>query len=70
LIFSFAHCHELSAELAVLFLTGWTVTPKEATDDRLGLLVEVLGSDLERMIAYQIEQGAGMIQAWYINARL
>jgi transposase len=45
-------------------LTGWTVTPKEATDDRLGLLVEVLGSDLERMIAYQIEQGAGMIQAY------
>jgi transposase len=45
-------------------LTGWTITPKEATDDRLGLLIEVLGSDLEHMIRYQIEQGAGMIQAY------
>jgi transposase len=45
-------------------LTGWTITPKEATDDRLGLLIEVLGSDLEPMIRYQIEQGAGMIQAY------
>ena len=45
-------------------LTGWTVTPKEATDDRLGILIEVLGSDLEQMIQYQIEQGAGMIHAY------
>ena len=45
-------------------LTGWTITPKEATDDRLGLLIEVLGSDLEHMIRYQIEQGAGMIHAY------
>ena len=45
-------------------LTGWTVSPKEATDDRLGILMEVLGSDLELMIQYQIEQGAGMVQAY------
>lgn len=44
-------------------LTGWTVTPKEATDDRLGILVQVLGSDLERLIQYQIEQGAAIVQA-------
>lgn len=45
-------------------LTGWTITPKEATDDRLGLLIEVLGRDFEQIIRYQIEQGAGMIQAY------
>lgn len=45
-------------------LTGWTVTPKDATDDRLGLLIEALGTDLERLLQYQIEQGASIVQAY------
>ncbi len=45
-------------------LTGWTLTPKEATDDRLGLLIEALGSDLDRLLQYQIEQGASIVQAY------
>jgi transposase len=45
-------------------LTGWTITPKDATDDRLGLLIEAFGSDLDRLLQYQIEQGASIVQAY------
>lgn len=45
-------------------LTGWTLTPKDATDDRLGILTQVLGSDPEQQVAYQVEQGKGLIQAY------
>jgi len=45
-------------------LTGWTVTPKDATDDRLGLLIEAFGTDLEQLLQYQIEQGASIVQAY------
>ena len=31
-------------------LTGWILTPKGATDDRLGLLIEAFGADLDRLI--------------------
>lgn len=45
-------------------LTGWTLTPKDATDDRLGLLIAAFGTDLDRLIQYQIEHGASIVQAY------
>ena len=45
-------------------LTGWKLTPKDATDDRLGLLTQVLGSGPEQQVAYQVEQGKDLIQAY------
>ena len=45
-------------------LTGWPLTPKDATDDRLGLLIEAFGTDLDRLIQYQIEHGASLVQAY------
>lgn len=45
-------------------LTGWTLTPKDATDDRLGILMQVLGSDPEQQVAYQVDQGKDLIQAY------
>ena len=45
-------------------LTGWAVTPKDATDDRLGLFIEAFGADLERLLQYQMEQGASIVQAY------
>ena len=45
-------------------LTGWTLTPKEATDDRLGLFIEAFGTDLDRLIQYPIEHGASLVQAY------
>jgi hypothetical protein len=51
-------------------LTGWTVTPKEATDDRLGILVGELGSDQDRRVDYQIDQGADLIQAYQLPTEI
>jgi len=45
-------------------VTGWSLTPQDATDDRLGLLIEAFGTDLDRLIEYQIERGASLVQAY------
>jgi len=45
-------------------LTGWMLTPKDATDDHLGILTQVLGSDPEQQVAYQVDQGKDLIQAY------
>ena len=44
-------------------LTGWTLTPKDATDDRWGVFIEAFGTDLDRLIQYPIEHGASLGQA-------
>jgi transposase len=50
---------------AVLQLsTGWTMGPKEATDDRLGDLLDVMGEDEERGVQLQQELGRHLIQAY------
>jgi transposase len=50
---------------AVLQLsTGWTIGPKEATDDRLGDLLDVMGEDEERGVRLQQELGHHLIQAY------
>jgi len=51
-------------------LTGWTLTPKDATDDRLGILIEAFGSDLDRLIQYQMEQGASIVQAYELPTEI
>jgi len=51
-------------------VTGWTVTPKEATDDRLGLLIGALGSDPGRMVEYQIDQGSYLVQAYELPTEI
>ena len=45
-------------------LTGWSLERTEVTDDRLGLLLSELGSDAERIAAYQAEQGQQLIRAY------
>jgi hypothetical protein len=45
-------------------LTGWSLERTEVTDDRLGLLLSELGSDPERIAAYQAEQGQQLIRAY------
>jgi transposase len=51
-------------------LTGWTLTPKEATDDRLGILVGELGRDQDRWVDYQIDQGADLVQAYQLPTEI
>lgn len=44
--------------------TGWSIGPKEGTDDRLGDLLTVLGEDQEQSLKVQRELGGHLIQAY------
>jgi len=50
--------------------TGWTIGPKEATDDRLGDLLSVMGEDEERGLALQREMGQHLIQAYALPTKV
>ncbi|GKT07141.1 IS1634 family transposase [Desulforhabdus sp. TSK] len=43
---------------------GWTLSSKDATDDRAGAMMHVLGSDISRCISFQRESGRHYIQAY------
>jgi transposase len=45
-------------------VTGWSLRNKEMTDDRLGILVSVLGTDEAQSLRYQQMQGQHLIQAY------
>lgn len=45
-------------------LTGWSLGQKEATDDRLGLLLSALGEDEEQGVRLQQQMGQHLIQAF------
>jgi transposase len=51
-------------------LTGWSVDPKQATDDRLGILLGELGRSPERLEQYQIQHGHYLIQAYELPTRV
>lgn len=45
-------------------VTGWTIGKKEATDDRLGLLLDELGHDEQKGVTLQQRLGEHLIQAY------
>jgi len=45
-------------------VTGWSIGEKEATDDRLGNLLETLGSNEEQSVEFQRQLGGHLIQAY------
>jgi len=45
-------------------ITGWDFTRKDAADDRLGTLLEALGTDEPTRIAFQQSMGRHLIQAY------
>jgi len=45
-------------------LTGWTIRIKEATDDRVGHLIEMIGREEEAAINFQRRVGQNLIQAY------
>lgn len=45
-------------------VTGWSLGSKEATDDRLAIVLDALGSDEEHSIAFQRQLGRHLIQAY------
>lgn len=44
--------------------TGWSIGPKDATDDRLGILLEALGEDEEKGADFQQQLGQHLIRAY------
>ena len=50
--------------------TGWKIHPKEATDDRLGDLLTVLGKDEKRGYDLQRELGQHLIKAYTLPSRV
>ena len=45
-------------------VTGWKVNNKDATDDRLGRMVEVFGEDEDKSTEFQLQSGRHMINAY------
>jgi transposase len=64
--------HRLSAladwvqahHLTLSTLTGWTITPADVTDDRLGRLLDVLGQDTSQITAVQQELGRHIVRVY------
>jgi transposase len=59
-----AHHATLSA------LTGWTITPADVTDDRLGRLLEVLGEDTSQITAVQQALGRHLIRVYALPTKV
>ena len=51
-------------------VTGWSIGPKEATDDRLGILLDALGSDEEQSVEFQQQLGRHLIQAYELPTQV
>jgi transposase len=50
--------------------TGWSIGSKEATDDRLGILLSAMGEDEEESIQFQRQMGSHLIQAFELPTRV
>ena len=44
--------------------TGWVLGPKEGTDDRLGILLQTLGSNAETLQAFHHQHGQHLVHAY------
>jgi len=51
-------------------VTGWTIGDKDATDDRLGTLVEALGEDDRKIREFQLKNGQNIIQAFELKTKI
>ena len=59
-----AHHATLSA------ITGWSITPADVTDDRLGRLLEVLGEDASQITAVQQALGRHVIRVYALPTKV
>jgi len=51
-------------------ITGWNIGHKDATDDRLGRMLEVFGEHIERIIEFQIHSGQYLINAYQLPTEI
>ena len=50
--------------------TGWHIGLKEATDDRLGILLESLGEDQDQSVRFQRQLGQHLVQAYALPGEI
>jgi transposase len=68
----YMHTHRLSGmedwvvnhRITLEKLTGWTIRSKEATDDRVGHMIEMIGREEESTLLFQRQVGQNLIQAY------
>jgi transposase len=51
-------------------ITGWSIGQKEATDDRLDILLDALGSNEDKSIEFQRQMGSHLIQAYELPTQV
>ena len=51
-------------------LTGWRIGVKEATDDRIGHMIEIIGCEEEKAIRLQRQVGQNLIQAYALPTEI
>jgi transposase len=54
----------VSHQITLEEMTGWTIRTKEATDDRVGHLLEMMGKEEEQMVLFQRQVGEKLIRAY------
>jgi transposase len=54
----------LAHHMTLSTLTGWTITPADVTDDRLGRLLDVLGQDTTQITAVQQALGRHIVRVY------
>jgi len=70
--------HRLSAlaewvaahQATLMALTGWTITPADVTDDRLGHLLEILGQDASQITAVQQALGRHIVRVYALPTQV
>lgn len=51
-------------------LTGWSIRSKEATDDRVGHMLEIIGKEEEKMVLFQRQVGQDLIHAYELPTEI
>ena len=60
----------ISHKTVIERVTGWKLNDKDATDDRLGRLIEVLGEDDEKNAEFQVRTGQHIIAAYELPTNI
>lgn len=61
---SYMECWVLEHKTVLEKITGWTIGDKDATDDRLAIVLENMGKDEKKLEEFQIKSGRNLIQAY------
>lgn len=51
-------------------VTGWKINPKDATDDRLGIMIGIVGKDEDKKVLFQQQNGQHLIHAYNLPTEI